>query len=164
MNGPLTRYTTPHQVRPASGLYSPRLTSIYPTFNVSLFLKKGRLKGTVSRDFRLQVFFMNQFPPSPWVRVSHLGSFNFFFYIREDIHSSTCIGGNLPSVSLIPVVHVELRISPPIFEKKSKWLLCMLFLGAWGKMIHEKKSSEKSCNIVPLKPFNHCEIYYTYTH
>jgi hypothetical protein len=23
------------------------------------------LKGTVSRDFRLLVFFMNQFPPSP---------------------------------------------------------------------------------------------------
>ncbi len=27
------------------------------------------LKGTVSRDFLLLVFFMNQFPPSP--RVSH---------------------------------------------------------------------------------------------
>jgi len=25
------------------------------------------LKGTVSRDFLLLVFFMNQFPPSPWV-------------------------------------------------------------------------------------------------
>jgi hypothetical protein len=28
-----------------------------------------KLKGTVSRDFLLLVFFMNQFPPSP--RVSH---------------------------------------------------------------------------------------------
>jgi hypothetical protein len=25
------------------------------------------IKGTVSRDFRCLVFFMNQFPPSPWV-------------------------------------------------------------------------------------------------
>jgi hypothetical protein len=26
-------------------------------------------------------------------------------------------GGNLPPVSLTPVVHLDLRISPPIFEK-----------------------------------------------
>ncbi len=32
-------------------------------------IQKQQLKGTVSRDFLLQVFFMNQFPPSP--RVSH---------------------------------------------------------------------------------------------
>ncbi len=25
------------------------------------------LKGTVPQDFQLQIFFMNQFPPSPWV-------------------------------------------------------------------------------------------------
>jgi hypothetical protein len=30
---------------------------------------RSRFKGTVSRDFLLLVFFMNQFPPSP--RVSH---------------------------------------------------------------------------------------------
>jgi hypothetical protein len=36
--------------------------------NSMLFLT-GRIKGTVSRDFLLLVFFMNQFPPSP--RVSH---------------------------------------------------------------------------------------------
>ncbi len=28
---------------------------------------RNPLKGTVSRDFLLLVFFMNQFPPSPWV-------------------------------------------------------------------------------------------------
>jgi hypothetical protein len=33
-------------------------------------------KGTVSRDFLLLVFFMNQFPPSP--RVFHLDRFEFF--------------------------------------------------------------------------------------
>jgi hypothetical protein len=34
------------------------------------------LKGTVSRDFLLLVFFMNQFPPHP--RVFHLELFKFF--------------------------------------------------------------------------------------
>ncbi len=33
-------------------------------------------KGTVSRDFRLLVFFMNQCPPIPWVY--HEGRFEFF--------------------------------------------------------------------------------------
>jgi hypothetical protein len=29
------------------------------------FNQKAELKGTVPRDFLLQVFFMNQFPPNP---------------------------------------------------------------------------------------------------
>ncbi len=45
-----------------------------------------RLKGTVSRDFLLLVFFINQFPPGP--RVSHSDRFEFFSKIRGDIHSS----------------------------------------------------------------------------
>ncbi len=36
------------------------------------------LKGTVPRDFRLHVFLMNQFPPSPWVRIP-LEPFRIFF-------------------------------------------------------------------------------------
>ncbi len=39
------------------------------------------LKGTVSRDFRLLVFFMNQFPPSIWVY--HSGHFEFFWKFAE---------------------------------------------------------------------------------
>ncbi len=35
-----------------------------------------RIKGTVPRDFRLLVLFMNQFPPSTWVY--HYGHFKFF--------------------------------------------------------------------------------------
>jgi hypothetical protein len=27
--------------------------------------KETKVKGTISRDFRLLIFFMNQFPPSP---------------------------------------------------------------------------------------------------
>jgi hypothetical protein len=40
-----------------------------------------RIKGTVSRDFLLLVFFMNQFPPSS--RVFHLDRFEFFRKLRR---------------------------------------------------------------------------------
>jgi hypothetical protein len=43
---------------------------------------------------------------------------------------------HLPPVSRTPVVHLELRISPQIFEKIETAL--MLYSGAWGKPIHEK--------------------------
>ncbi len=48
------------------------------------------VKGTVSRVFLLQVFSMNHFAPKPL---------------------------NILPVSLISVVHLDLRISPRIFEK-----------------------------------------------
>jgi hypothetical protein len=44
-------------------------------------MEKSQLKGTVSRDFRLLVFFMNQFPPS--TRVYHYGHFEFFQKVAE---------------------------------------------------------------------------------
>ncbi len=43
---------------------------------------------------------------------------------------------NLPPVSLIPVVRLNLRISPK-FSKKFE-MTQNLFLGAWGKIAHEK--------------------------
>ncbi len=61
------------------------------------------LKGTVSRDFLLLVFFMNQFPPSP--RVFHLDRFEFFRKFAEIFASqgaplvSTTPAANLPLVS-----------------------------------------------------------------
>ncbi len=45
-----------------------------------------RIKGTVPRDFRPLVFFMNQFPPKPLS--IPLGPFRFFSKIRGDIRSS----------------------------------------------------------------------------
>ncbi len=41
------------------------------------------VKGSLTRDFRLQVFFMNQCPPSP--QVFHWSHFEFFSKIRGDI-------------------------------------------------------------------------------
>ena len=50
-----------------------------------------KVKGTVSRDFLLLVFFMNHFPPSP--RVFHLDRFEFFAKIHGDIRESRCTTG-----------------------------------------------------------------------
>jgi hypothetical protein len=48
---------------------------------------------------------------------------------------------NLPTVSLIPVVHLNLRISPRIFKKIQNDSNAIS--GAWGKMIHEKDLKQK---------------------
>jgi hypothetical protein len=55
-------------------------------------------KGTVSRDFLLLVFFMNQFPPSP--RVFHLDRFEFFRNFAEIFASQ-----GAPPVSTTPVAN-----------------------------------------------------------
>jgi hypothetical protein len=51
-------------------------------------------------------------------------------------HHMQKISPPVPLELLIPVVHLDLWISPRIFEKFEMTLV--LFLGAWGKMIHEK--------------------------
>ncbi len=55
-------------------------------------------------------------------------------------------GGNLPLVVhtgvITVVVHLDLRISQRIFEKFV--MTPMLFSGAWGKMIHEKKPAAEN--------------------
>ncbi len=56
------------------------------------------LKGTVPRDFRLLVFFMNQFPPSPWVY--HKGCFEFFLKFAEIFASQ-----GAPPVLLTPLAN-----------------------------------------------------------
>jgi hypothetical protein len=54
------------------------------------------LKGTVSQDFLLLVFFLNQFPPSP--RVFHLDRFEFF---RKFVSQGA------PPVSATPVANIS---------------------------------------------------------
>jgi hypothetical protein len=58
----------------------------------------GDHKGTVSRDFLLQVFFMNQFPPYP--RVFHLDRFEFFRKFAEIFASQ-----GAPPVSATPAAN-----------------------------------------------------------
>ncbi len=55
---------------------------------------------------------------------------------------------SLLPVSLIPVVHLDLRISPRIFEKI--WNSPNGILWGWGKLIHEKNQKQKSRDTVPL--------------
>ncbi len=57
-------------------------------------------------------------------------------------------GGNLPPVSLIPVVHLDLRISSRIFEKIRNDP--NVILGSWGKVIHEKNLKQNSRDTAPL--------------
>jgi hypothetical protein len=47
-------------------------------------------------------------------------------------------GASLPLVLLLPVVHLDLRISTE-FSKKFE-MIQVLFSGAWGQMSHEKKN------------------------
>jgi hypothetical protein len=56
---------------------------------------------------------------------------------------------NLPPVSLTPVVHLDLRISPRIFEKIRNGPYGILW--GWGELIHKKTRSKKSRDTVPLK-------------
>jgi hypothetical protein len=89
--------------------------------NYSFTTVRYPLQGTVSRDFLLLVFFMNQFPPSP--RVFHLERFVFFQKFAEIFASqgappvSTTPVANLPPVSTTPAA-----ILPPV--STPRWQIC----------------------------------------
>jgi hypothetical protein len=63
---------------------------LYCTFNMLV------IKGSVTRDFRLQVFFINQCPPGLWV--SHWDHFEFFRKFAE-IFANEClsVGSTTPA-------------------------------------------------------------------
>ncbi len=130
-----------------------------------LRLLTGDLKGTVSRDFLLQVFFgindtggkfCHQFPLCCWHRwqICHRcqqyrrqicrrcqrwpNKIIKIFLIDDFFH--------LPPVSLIPVANLELRISPRIFEKIRNVLNGILW--GWGKTDSWKEPEAK--NLVTL--------------
>jgi hypothetical protein len=52
-------------------------------------------------------------------------------------------GSNLPPLSLTPVVHLDLRISPRIFEKIQNDPNVITVSGAWGKVIHGNNLKQK---------------------
>jgi len=64
------------------------------------FCLRVHFKGTVSRDFRLLVFFMNQFPPIPWVY--HEARFEFFRKFAEIFAAK-----GLPPASTTPVANAK---------------------------------------------------------
>jgi hypothetical protein len=72
-------------------------------------------KGTVSRDFLLLVFFINQFPPSP--RVSHSDRFEF---IRKFAEIFVSKGANLPPVSATPAANFATSLAS-VFDTGGKF-------------------------------------------
>ncbi len=87
-------------------------------------------KGTVPRDFLLQVFFMNQFPPSPWVY--HQDRSVELFRKFADIRSSRCTAGVVDTLLHLQIsqlkVHYRCRWHAPSLvhisvniKKKLKW-------------------------------------------
>jgi hypothetical protein len=69
----------------------PFCREVYKYLNTYVRLCKPAFKGTVSRDFLLLVFFMNQFFLSP--TVFQKDRFHFFSKIRGDIFKSRCTTG-----------------------------------------------------------------------
>ncbi len=67
--------------------------------------KLGLVKGTVSRDFLLLVFFMNQFPPSS--RVFHLDRFEFIQKFAEIFETQVA-----PHLSTTPVAKNNTKLPP----------------------------------------------------
>jgi hypothetical protein len=72
-----------------------------------------QLKGTVSRDFLLPVFFMNQFPTSP--RVSHKDRFEIFRKFAEIFARQ-----GAPPVSPTPVANF-VTIFPSVVDTGGKF-------------------------------------------
>ncbi len=127
--------------------------------------RKTFLLGTVPRDFQLSVFFINLFPPIP--RASHLRSFRIFEnsqrYSHLKVHQRmvslrpVANGKNLQAksfsiffytfspVSLIPVVHLDLRIFEQIRNSPNA-----IFRGL-GEDVSWKKAEAK--NFVTLSLF-----------
>ena len=84
-----------------------------------------KVKGTVSRDFLLLVFFMNHFPPSP--RVFHLDRFEFFRKFTEIFASQ-----GAPPVSTTPVANFS-TIFASVIDTGGKFAAGVNDTGGKGK-------------------------------
>jgi hypothetical protein len=79
-----------------------------------------KIKGSLTRDFRLQVFFMNQCPPGP--QVFHRGRFEFFRKFANEYLSPVSLTPsiNCSAVSTTPAInpcHGEITKKPKIFRR-----------------------------------------------
>ncbi len=130
---------------------------------ILLYRRRLTLKGSLTLDFWLQVFFVNRFPAGPWV--SNWGHFDFLLKFAEifaalrqqqtqqhlkknvkNLPISNFFFLHLSPLSLKTVINIYFRLSSRIFVKNSKrspWW-------ARGKLIHEKTWSPKSRIRLPL--------------
>jgi hypothetical protein len=91
-------------------------------------------KGTMSRDFLLLVFFMNQFPPTPEYPVRTVSNFRKFaeiFASQGPPPVSTTPAAILPPVSNTPVANngnnIRLHTPSSELEGKIKYILTQTF-------------------------------------
>ncbi len=112
------------------------------------------VKGTVSRDFLLQVFFHES--PSPKPLKIMLGSSRIFLKIHRDIHKSRCTtsiidtsrkfatGVNDTGGKFAAGCHRYQRHRRQICHRGKKLKMAvMVYSGAWGKLIDEKNQKSK---------------------
>jgi len=85
-----------------------------------------RFQGQCHEIFASGFFHESSFPKR--LKIT-LGSFHIF---------RKCASQGAPPVSTTPVVHLELRISPRIFEIIRNGAALLGYSGARGKLIHEK--------------------------
>jgi hypothetical protein len=78
------------------------------------------VKGSLTRDFRLQVFFMNQCPPGP--RVFSWGRFDFFRKFAEIFAKEWLLPvSTMPAINLLPVTTTpEINLSLTLLNKLPK--------------------------------------------
>ncbi len=66
----------------------------------------------------------------------------------QQVSTTSAVPVGTFTVSLIPVVYLDLRISPQILKKFE--MVLIIFSGAWRKMIQKKTWSKKSRDTVPF--------------
>jgi hypothetical protein len=137
------------------------------------FSAKKYVKGTVPRDFQLEVFYMHQFSPKPLIR---LRPFRFFSKIRGDIPSTRCTASIVDTRGNFATDINNTSGTGGKIRRRCRWyrwctLTCeylrefskkivmtlVLFSEAWGKRIHEKEIWSK--NLVTLTLYGHCGLW-----
>ncbi len=115
-----------------------------------------RLKGTVPRDFRLQAFLWISFPQAPEYTKIYLYVNSTTQRCSKKIIKTFLIEVHKPPVSTTPVsttpvVHLELRISPRLFEKiRNDPNVVYVIFGDWGEDDSWKKPEAKNLATLSL--------------
>ncbi len=102
------------------------------------------LKGPCHEIFDFKLFFMDQFPPSPWV--THEGRFEFFRTSWKYLQLKVQFFHQCRWYRRCTLTCEYLREFSKNFE-----MILTLFSGAWGKMIHVKSLKQKISWHCPFK-------------
>ncbi len=133
------------------GYSGARGTLIYEKNLKAKILCQTPLKGSLTREFRLQVFFMNQCPPGP--QVFHWGRLEFFWKFAE-----ICANEYLSPVSTTPAINCS-AVSMTLAKNLSPVSTTPAINPCWGEITKKPKSFSpvsttplKNCSPVPTTP------------